>query len=116
MAPDRPPPVPVVVRLGVRVTPPPGGDCTCVSCALYRAGHKLRRAVLLSAAAPLPFLLAWWAGPAATSTGVGYGSQVVGGLLLVGTVAVVLALSAWSAPGRRALHRRRPRSLSWPPE
>lgn len=99
------------VAYGVRLVPPQReGDCSCTFCGLFRAHHLWRRAVLASLAAAFFVTAPFYVHQEMTKTSAaGEVAAAVGGLMIVATGALVLALGSWQQPIRRLLHMLRPR-------
>lgn len=97
---------------GVALVPPQRArDCGCEFCGLYRAHHYWRRAVLASLVAAFLVAAPFYVDQEMKKTSAsGEVVAAVGGLMLVATGAVVLALGAWRLPIRRLLHMWRPRT------
>ena len=102
------------VAFGVTLVPPrQDGDCACTFCGYFRAHHFWRRAVGASLAAAFFLSAPFYVHQEMSKTSPpGDVVAAVGGLMLVATGALVLALASWRLPLRRLLHRRRPRVSS----
>lgn len=100
------------VAYGVRLVPPQrDGDCACTFCGLFRAHHYWRRAVLASVAAAFLVVAPFYVHQEMRRTSAaGEVVAAVGGLMIVATGALVLALGSWQQPFRRLLHMWRPRA------
>lgn len=99
------------VAYGIALVPPRrSGDCTCLFCGYYRAHHYLRRAIGATLAAAFFVWAPFYVHQEMSKTSAaGDVVAAVGGLMIVATGAVVLALGAWQRPIRRLLHMLRPR-------
>lgn len=99
------------VAYGVKLVPPQrDGDCACTFCGLFRAHHYWRRAVLASLTATFLVMAPFYVHQEMSKTSAaGEVVAAVGGLMIVATGAVVLALGSWQQPIRRLLHMLRPR-------
>lgn len=99
------------VAFGVALVPPRrADDCGCTFCGWFRAHHFWRRAIGASLAAVFfvsaPFYVHQEMSKTSTPGDV---VAAVGGLMLVATGALLLALASWRLPLRRLVHMRRPR-------